>query len=309
MTINPNANNSAKTTSRPKTVMDKDLKENTFVLVQGHIEYCRLLRPIQGEELEKDKRRKLQSGITPIEKPYTTITVKDARIVPLHKGMKSPEEAYVEERFWWYTNEGNNPTYHYSINNKSPYPNQFYQSVNNNPLEGNQFQPEAELANGLDVILILRIFQPSNFKHKGIGLHGVILQEPMRYYVGANTAALNNAGIILHNMPDAQPETKPEQNMETDVAPAAEAAPMFSTSPAPAPAAASQQNFGTPEGPWTCPNCGNIVPAGQAFCGSCGTKRADTATVSAGNPYANPVQDTASQSGIRFNPDSTARDY
>ena len=283
----PNANTK-------RTISDSQLTVNNYILVRGNIEFSRLLKKIEGDELIKDQRRKMQMGMNPIDKPYTTIQLTNARIVPLKPGQKSIEETFVEERFYKKTNDPTDTAYHYSIINKSPFPNLFYQAVDGKTTEGNQIYPEAELANGLDVILVLRVFQAANFGRKSITLHSVIIQEPVRYYVAANTKALEDAGIILHNTeaPTAQPQ-----------APVAAPAPgeAFATN------APVQKEMPQPEGPWTCPHCGTLVPAGQLFCGACGTKKDEVATDNVGNPYANPNQPT--QGGIRYNANDNIRNY
>lgn len=307
--------------SNQRTISDNQLTENKFVLVRGRVKFCRLIKRIEGEELEKDKVRKTQIGMSPVTVPYTTIEITNPRIVPLSPdGQLSIEEQYVQERFWKSNNDPANGPLHYSINNKSPFPNQFYQAKPGQPTVGDQIYPTAELANDLDVILVLRVFQPKNYPRKGLTLHSVILQEPIRYYVGANNAALAAAGVILNSAP--KPETEQHAAAPADTAEAAPAAQVsapapgtaFATAPAQTPAQAVHDAppVGAAPAPWTCPNCGTLVAANMQFCGSCGTKKADAqpATMGGGNPYAAEAQAAdAGHSGIRYDPNSTARDY
>lgn len=280
------------------TVNESQLEVNKFILVRGNIEYSRLVHKIEGEELEKDKKRKLQAGMIPVEKPYTTVQLTNARIIPMSPtGQKSLEETFVEERFYKRKNDPAGAPMHYSIVNKSEYDNLFYQAVDGKTTEGDQIYPTHELANGLDVLLILRVFQSkSNFGRKSIALHSIIIEEPVRYYVGANTAALQEAGIILRDTP------KPETEKAT-AAPAAPAAPV--SAPAPGQAFATAPAVKEPEGPWTCPTCGELVPAGQVFCGKCGSRKPEASANN--NPFV--AQAQQAQNGIRFNPDDTRRDY
>ena len=287
----------ANSISGQRTIRNNQLTPDTFVLVRGNIEYSRLTRPIDGEELEKDKRRRAQMGGIPIDKPYTTVTLTNARIVPLKPGQKSIEETYVEERFYRKGSDPADAPLHYAINNKSPYPNQFYQADPGEITKGDQIYPERELANGLDVVLILRVFAASGFAQKGIGLHSVVLQEPLRYYTNDQTRALEAAGIQLRRQPNPNGE-----------APAIAAAPVepeapisqenaFATNPVTPVAAPVAPPMPAPEGPWICPQCGTEVPAGQKFCGTCGARKDDMAT----NPYQAP------QGGIRV--DTANRNY
>src|SRR5699024_11283158 len=129
--------------------------------------------------------------------------------------------------------------------------------------EGDQIYPEAELANGLDIILVLRVFQPKGFNRKSVTLNSIILQEPVRYYVGANSRALEEAGIILHNKkaPEtaAAPvaaQTTPTTTPVQPVAPAVSAPTPGNAFATAAPAApAANTAAAQPAGPWTCPSC------------------------------------------------------
>ena len=105
------------TVSNNRTVSESQLTVNTYVLVRGNIEFARLLNKIEGEELVKDQRRKMQMGMSPIDKPYTTVTLTNARIVPIKPGFKSPEETFVEERFYKRQGDPADAPFHYTINN------------------------------------------------------------------------------------------------------------------------------------------------------------------------------------------------
>lgn len=308
-----------------KTISDSQLTPNTIVMVRGNIRFSRLLKPIQGEELINDQKRRTQLGMIAIEVPYTSIELDNARIVPMRPdGVKTIEEQFVEERFYQ-KRDPDDASMHYSVINKSPYPNKFYQKRDTTAsgaknMEADQIQPTGELANGLDVILLLRIFASKRYQRKSIGLQGIVLQEPIRYYSGPTNQMLASAGIILHDDPSLNQTAPAEKPAE----PAAVSAPApntaFATQPAPAPAPMPASTpapayMAQPEGPWTCPSCGATNPAGQMFCGNCGTKHAANAAapvMGGGNPYAAASQSamTAQEStGIRYDPNSTVRDY
>ena len=278
-----------------RTIRNNQLTPDTLVMVRGNIEFSRLIRPISGEELEKDKRRRAQMGSIPIDKPYTTVTLTNARIVPLKPGQKSVEETYVEERFYRKASDPADAPLHYAITNKSPYPNQFYQNDPGETTKGQQIYPERELANGLDVILILRVFASSSFAQKGIGLHSIVLQEPLRYYMNDSSRALEAAGIMLRRQPNPNGDVPDvaAAPVEPVAAPAPVAQPevnTFATTPVAAPVVPP---VATPDGTWLCPQCGTPVPANQNFCGVCGAQKSAIAP----NPYQNP------QGGIRVDTD------
>ena len=293
------------TISMPHTVKSTALTEGTFILVRGNIEFSRLLTPLSGDALKADQERRRRLGQTPIDKPYTSVTVTNARIVPLVPGTKSTEETYVEERFYKYANDPADAPWHYQVLNKGSLPNTFYRAAPGKTTEGDQIYPEHELASGLDVILLLRVFQAKGFTQRGIGLNAVILQEDIRYYRGNNEEALRAAGIILNQRPNPNSNPAQEASATTQTA-AAPATPAASAAPAPG---APVTPFATeapaqPEGAWTCANCGTVVAAGAQYCSNCGQPK-PTASNGAipGNPYGGQAQ-----GGIRYGGDN-GRNY
>lgn len=213
------------TTGKPRTVQQTELTPGTFVVVRGRTEYSRLLTPIDGDELEKDKIRKSQAGIQPITKPYTTVQITDARVLPRDpSGIMNKEEQFVDQRLYRRNAEGPNAPWHFTCTNKNTsQPNQFYQARPNSPTEADRIIPERELANGLDVVLVLRIFESQTFQRKGIALYSIILQEPIRYYAGNNDKALAAAGIVLHG--DAPVAPAPAAGAPANPAPVGSPAP------------------------------------------------------------------------------------
>lgn len=307
------------TIGKNRTIQQNQLVPGTFVSIRGRTEYSRLLTPIDGEELAKDKIRKQQSGMQPIDKPYTTIQITDARVLPRDpSGVMSNEELYVDQRMYQRIADGPNGPWRFTCTNRNTsIPNQFFMARPGSPMEADQIIPEHELANGLDVILVLRIFESSTFGRKGLGLHAIILQEPIRYYSGNNDKALAEAGIILHTNPAMQ-QAQAQSQAPASSAAAAQPAPQVSA-PAPGTGYSSDtaqrawpQQQAAPQQPaqqaqptkqeWICSTCGNHVPMGMAFCGSCGTHRPD-------NPYAGQAQQATggAQPGINFDPNQ--RDY
>lgn len=188
-------------------IQTNQLTVNAKIYVEGVTTYSRLARHIEGEELEKDKKRKQQRGMVIIDKPYTTISIEDAKIRPQNPAALSLEEQYVQERFYMKskmdaaTNTPIGNTYVYNINNKSPYlppVSQFdpatkvAQQVN---LNGN------ELATGLKVLLCLSVYQSKTWGGKGISLDGVIVMEPIRYYA-SSAQDYSALGITYVGLPE-----------------------------------------------------------------------------------------------------------
>lgn len=268
-----------------RTIQNRDLKPDTKVMVRGNIEFARLTKKVEGEALEEANQRRMALGMQPINKPYTSVTLTNVRIVPMKLGTKSPEEIYVEERFYKRQGDPAGAPFHYSFENKSPFDNVFYLETQNEEGKNvwNEFKPEGELANGLDVTLYLQVFQSKGFAQKGLALRGIVLHEQPRYYQPVTDPDLAAAGIIVNRDPSLRTNATPTTAAPTTT-PAAEATPVANPYAA-APAPATPPVQAEPDGPWTCPNCGTTNPAGQMFCGACGTKKS-TPAPSVGNPYA-----------------------
>lgn len=213
-------------------IQTNQLTVGAKIYVEGVTTYSRLAKHIEGEELEKDKKRKQQRGMVIIDKPYTTISVENAKIRPQNPAALSLEEQYVQERFYMKskvdaaTNTPVGNTYVYNINNKSPYlppVSQFNpetkvaQQVN---LNGN------ELATGLKVLICLSVYQSKTWGGKGISLDGVIVMEPIRYYT-SSSQDYSALGITYVGLPEdeARDAAMPVENQETAQAPVQASAP------------------------------------------------------------------------------------
>lgn len=202
-------------------IQTNQLTVNAKIYVEGITTYARLAKRIEGEELEKDKKRKQQRGMVIIDKPYTTISIEDAKIRPQNPAALSLEEQYVQERFYMKskidaaTNTPVGNTYVYSINNKSP----FLPPVS-------QFDPTTkvaqqvnlngkELATGLKVLLCLSVYQSKTWGGKGISLDGVIVMEPIRYYT-SSAQDYSALGITYVGLPEEEArEAAMPENQET----------------------------------------------------------------------------------------------
>lgn len=188
------------------------------IYVEGEVSFSRIARHIEGDELTKDMQRRQQRGMTPITQPYTSITVQNAKIREITPGQLSVAEQYIQERFYTSSNQGANGTKYYSSVNKSPFlPNVSQYNPNDNSaaqvnLNGN------ELASGLKVILCLSVYKPKNYHNNGVGLDGIIVMEPIRYYTAQNQD-LSALGITWKPLPGDEARaaiTPPSHNQNTN---------------------------------------------------------------------------------------------
>ena len=202
-------------------IQANQLTVNAKIYVEGITTYSRLAKRIEGEELEKDKKRKQQRGMVIIDKPYTTISIEDAKIRPQNPAALSLEEQYVQERFYMKskidaaTNTPVGNTYVYNINNKSPFLPPVSQFDPTTKIAQQVNLNGKELATGLKVLLCLSVYQSKTWGGKGISLDGVIVMEPIRYYT-SSAQDYSALGITYVGLPEEEArEAAMPENQET----------------------------------------------------------------------------------------------
>lgn len=169
-----------------KTVNLNTLTPDTIFMVRGNLTYCRVTSRIDGEQLRQKMENQRARGMMVIDKPHTTASIKNARV--LYKNVdaygrpvqKLPEEIYAEESLWVSKKnpqEGMNFT---GYNKGTILPTIGVLQADGKTVQG--INPEGELANDLDVTLVMKIFKPKNQINNGIALEGIIVNEPVRYY-------------------------------------------------------------------------------------------------------------------------------
>lgn len=229
-----------------RTISTQSLTPGELFCVRGKLTYGRLAKQVDGEALEKDKQRRAARGMRPIERPYTSATITDAYVPLKDKNNPTLEERYAQESLYTSHANGSHGFNFSAVNRGNRLP---WIGVRDpqDPFKVEQIVLPNELASGLDVTLVMRVFQGK--PNKGVTLDGVVLNEPPRYFASADpTASLNALGITF--VPAATE------------APATEAAPMaheefpniFNPAPGvksaqPEPAAAPTQTV-TQTNPW-----------------------------------------------------------
>lgn len=179
-----------------KTIDTNKLTPGKLIRIRGNVAYSRLAKQIAGNELAEDMERKRKAGRIPIDRPYTTITICNATI--LTEGPQPTlEEQYIEERLYKSSME-RSQGYSFTINDKGKYLPVVAELDNNNT--ANQVKMAKELASGLDVTLVLRVFKGS--PNNGVALHMVLVNEPVKFYDGGVGAGLEALGITFNPISD-----------------------------------------------------------------------------------------------------------
>lgn len=219
-----------------KTITTNKITPNTLFFIRGKVGFCRIASRVEGEELEKDIERRRSRGWNAIEKPYTTITIHDAQVLVRDQQNPSLAERYAMESL--YVNKDGITSY--TANSKSPVSLPYVAVAHtDNPMVVDQVKPEGELANGLDVTLVMRVFKSA--RNNGVGLDGVIVNEPVRYFtgIGASGSDLDKYGITFNPLKDAD-DIAPAQPAQQPAVPAQPAQPAYAQ-PTASPFATTQQ--------------------------------------------------------------------
>ncbi|MFC8125518.1 hypothetical protein [Streptomyces sp. NPDC057302] len=192
------------------------IAEGKNVFIRGKLGFAVLARLIEGAQLVASDQRKTKNGMNPVGKPHTTATIIHAEVQFADPDNPTLEEQFVSERRYDSPKRPETGS-NYSIDSKgSTLP---VIAIPSSKGDGTYDQDESgrELAQGLDVTLVLRTYKPKNFNNRGLALEQVIVHEAPRYYNagGIDQAELAARGIVLNGTP------RPVQATPASSAPAA----------------------------------------------------------------------------------------
>ena len=186
------------------TIPAERLREDQTVIVRGRISYSRLAKLIDGAELVRSiESARKRGSLYPTDRPHTTISLVDARVIPLNPSAPTVEEQYTAEKLYQVKSGDNAGKTGFSIDDKSPNLPPVFEPIPAEEQDGagshRQVVLQQDLDSGLDVTLVLRTFQSGSYAKKGLGIQQVILNEPLRYYNSASidTTALSALGITI----------------------------------------------------------------------------------------------------------------
>lgn len=199
----------------------EDLTPGAVVMIQGTITYSQLRTPISGQQLvERNKFRK-----HPAVMPYTTITIGSATVLPNPANPEpTTEEKFVAERLYI-------PAKHpehglsYTVDSKGSLPQILVRNEQGHYAADTSTE---ELANGLNVTLVLRFYASKKYPDgkRGVSVAQVLVNEPVRYYTrsGVEANELAARGIVIDGpLPAATPITETPATAGEQAAPAAPA--------------------------------------------------------------------------------------
>lgn len=182
-----------------RTVAINQLNNGECFFLTGNISYCRITSKIEGDELEKQNKNRASKGLGAILKPHTTITITNARSCAKNPNALTPAEIYAKESLYTTSNEPTIPKFT-GYNKGMGLPIVLVRDPNN-PSVAHDIIPKGELASGLKVTLMMRVFQAS--PNWGTSLDAVIVEEPIRYYQSNQlTNSLAEYGITARISPE-----------------------------------------------------------------------------------------------------------
>lgn len=243
-------------------IKTETLAPGKMILVRGNVNYSHITSRFEGEELLKRDADDRANGRRPKGKPYTTITIENPTVINQTANAPTLEEMHAAQNIYLRKKDGM-PCY--NAVSKSPIRLPFVAVMQPDGRTAQQIEPEGELANGLNVTLVVKTFLtniPDN--PIGIGLEGVLVNEPIRYYQRLSNADLSAYGITLTAAPQTaqEPVAKPEPAYTQPTVPqSVPAQPFMSPGVAPAQTAAApvgQMPAITPVNPMANTNTGIV---------------------------------------------------
>lgn len=178
----------------------ENLSEGVNIYVRGKLGFAQLTRLIEGDQLAQVNQRKAQYGISPVNQPHTTLTLTEPAVQFQDPNQPSYEENFVQERFFT-SNKHPERGQQYSIDSKG---SDLPIIALTNP-DGTFTQDESgrELAQGLDVTVVLRTYKPKTYIKRGLAIEMILVNEPVQYYSagGPDVSALASRGITFTSQP------------------------------------------------------------------------------------------------------------
>ena len=230
--------------------MDKintnQLRPGDYFMIRGRISFSRITRFITKEEFDRDNQNRITSGRPVESRPYAHVSLKNAVVICGDPNNKTLIEQYAEQKLF----AGRDPAAGMQFNAKKTgtfetdpatgktYVTGYLPTVWTIGPDGKTFQQikaEAELANGLDVMVVMSVYKAT--PNNGVALDRIMCMEPIRYFSAGNdiTQALINSGLCM--VPDASIVNKvslADYTRGTAAAqPQAQAAPQPTAAPAP----------------------------------------------------------------------------
>jgi len=179
----------------PKTINSNQLTVGATYLVRGKVGFSRITRQTTDEERERENKRRMYAQTT----NYSNISIYNAQVIAKDPQNPTLEEKYAAECLYKSSSQ-NYPGANFSAMNKSK--NLPAVAELKGPNNYVQFIPKHELAQGLDVTLVMRVYK-SGQRNNGVNLDTILINGPVEYYGGNNDpqSTLSEWGITYQALP------------------------------------------------------------------------------------------------------------
>lgn len=171
-----------------------DLEPNSIFMIRGKVSFSRITRFMTPEEFNAENQRRVQGGRITLQTPIAHITLSQCCVICNDPNNKTTNEMFAEQKLYA------RPTapetgYNYTAQQTGQFtnlPDGRQVAVGTLPSvwiqdgTGNfqQIKPEGELANGLDVIVVMRVYKSRSKPNNGVSFDRILVMEPIRYYSG-----------------------------------------------------------------------------------------------------------------------------
>lgn len=185
----------------PKSIRTNALTVGNTYIVRGKIAFSRLARQTTDEERARDNERRKQQNPSSIsiDRNYTTATIYSAEVLCGDANNPTMEERYAAECMYLSKSKKGYTGRCFNGMNKGNYLPRVYVK-NKTTGQFDEIKLEHELANDLNVMLIMKVF-PGQNGNNGVSLETVLIDDDLRYYEPSSDVAnaLAEKGIILNS--------------------------------------------------------------------------------------------------------------
>lgn len=224
------------------------------IAVRGRVSWSHISRLYDGEELDRENKRR--SEITRIQSnlpPHTRLSLDHCEIMEPDPTQPSIFGQYLSQRLWTSIKHPEAGKCYDAIS-KLKTPPKVYQANPDGSADEIILAEGQELAVGLDVTVFLRTYKPKVAMNNGVSFDSVVINEPVRFFeAGGNSTIANTLaayGLTINKTAEAPVPAADAAPQAPIQAPAP--APM-APAPVPAPAPMPQQNGGIVAPPYQGP--------------------------------------------------------
>lgn len=178
------------------TININSLTPGSQIYVKGIVDFSRIASRLEDEELAADNQRKLTKGLKPTDAPHTRLSITNAEVVYADPAHPTLAEQYIAEKFYASKAHPEKGLCYTGMNKTKNLP-ELYCRENDTSKQLEKIVSDSELASGLSVTMLIRIFATK--MNNGASLDAVIVNEkPVRWIAHRGVSdTLANSGFEI----------------------------------------------------------------------------------------------------------------